>query len=70
MEKNINIDGELINKFNEIIPQIKRYFNIELTKIDKDTKLNEMINLKENKIYKLYESLNSTIEDFNNLLAD
>ena len=68
MEQNINIDGELINKFNEIIPQIKKYFNIELTKIDKDTKLNEMINLKENKIYKLYESLNSTIEDFNNLL--
>ena len=68
MKQNINIDGELINKFNEIIPQIKKYFNIELNKIDKDTKLNEMINLKENKIYKLYESLNSTIEDFNNLL--
>ena len=68
MNQSINIDGELINKYNENIPKIKEYFNIELVEINKSTKLNELIILKGNKIYEFYESLNSTIEEFNKLL--
>ena len=66
--QSINLDKELIEKFNKIVPRIKEYFNVDIPNITKDTKLIELINIKDNKIYKIYESLNSTIESFNLLL--
>ena len=68
MNQNIDLDEELIKKFNEIKPKIKEYFNIDFPNITRDTKLIELINIKDNKIYKIYESFNSTIESFNILL--
>ena len=69
MNKKIKLDEKLIEKFNDNIPKIKEYFKVDFPYIINEiTNLSELINLKENKIYKIYESFNTTIEKFNKLL--
>ena len=34
--QNINLKKELITKFNDIIPDIKKYFNIDFSRINND----------------------------------
>ena len=70
MEEKVKLDSELAQKFNTIIPDIKKYFNIDFEKINENTKIFELINLKNNKLYNLYQSFEDTkiLESFNTLL--
>jgi hypothetical protein len=66
--QNINLDDELINKFNEVVPNINKFFNVNIKTITNDTKIFDLINSKDSDIYKIYESLNDAITTYNDLL--
>ena len=70
MEEKVKLDSELVQKFNKIIPNIKKYFNIDFEKINENTKIFELINLKNNKLYNLYQSFedNKILDSYNKLL--
>ena len=70
MEEKVKLDSELVQKFNKIIPDIKKYFNIDFEKINENTKIFELINLKNNKLYNLYQSFedNKILDSYNKLL--
>ena len=70
MNQSINFDDEddSIKQFNDIIPDIKKYFGIRFETITGSTKLIDLINIKGSKIFSLYESMKSIIDSFNSLL--
>ena len=65
-----NLDKELIDKFNVLIPDIKNYFNVDFPKINNDTTIFELTNTKDNNIYNIYKNMNETIETYNTLLKN
>ena len=69
-EEKIRLDNELVKNVNKVIPDIKKFFNIEFEKINENTKIFDLVNLEKNKIYNLYESFaeNNIIKSFNDLL--
>ena len=70
MEEKVKLDSDLVLKFNNIIPEIKKYFNIDLEKINENKKIFKLVNLKNNKLYNLYQNFEDTkiLESFNILL--
>ena len=70
MDERAILDKELIDKFNEMIPDIKNYFNVDFPKINDGTKIFELTNTKDNNIYNIYQNMNETIETYNILLKN
>ena len=62
---NINRD---FGRFNKNIIKIKNYLKIEIEELTNNSKISEIINIKDNKIYKMYENLDNIIKEYNDFL--
>ena len=65
-----NINSRDYSRFNKNIVKIKNYLKIDFDEITNNSKISEIINIKDNKIYKMYESLNNVIKAYNEFLLN
>ena len=67
---NINVNAKDINNFNSNIQKINEYLKININEISNNSRISDIINIKDNNIYKMYQSFSNIIKIFNDFLSN